>query len=104
MVGNATEEWLMTRLDYPGHADPARIGGLAGSATSIVAGLGLYGVAGPVAGVVGGLIAGGAVGGLLARYMARNIRARRSAAMIAQRHEHLHEQERQIEAMKQGAR
>ena len=39
MSGNATEEYLLTKLDYPGHLDSGRIAGLGGSLIAVSIGL-----------------------------------------------------------------
>ena len=36
MPGNAIEEALLTRLDYPGHLDSGRVGGLAGAVSGLL--------------------------------------------------------------------
>ncbi len=100
MTGNATEEWLMTRLDYPGHMDASRFAGLSGSATAIVAGLTANEYVAPGAAVVIGLGLGFAVGGAVYRRINQRTEARRARQMAERRAAQEAEAEAQIARMK----
>ncbi|MBV2361206.1 hypothetical protein KUH32_15690 [Thalassococcus sp. CAU 1522] len=101
MVGNATEEGLLTQLRYPGHADPARFAGLGGSAVAVVVTLLSWQAHGAVA-LAQGAIAGFAIGVVLYRILARCALEREAAAMQARRDEEEAEARKQIAAAKKG--
>ena len=65
MTGNATEEYLLTKLDYPGHLDTGRIAGLGGSLIAVLTGLisssWVSGGAAFAIGVLAGLYVGGVI-------------------------------------------
>lgn len=102
MTGNATEEYLLTKLDYPGHLDASRMAGLGGSIVGVASGLtinlGLGGVAGTIAGVSLGLGAGV----LIYRWLNRRAELRDAARLAEERARHEMETERQIAEMKAG--
>ena len=99
MTGNATEEWLMTRLDYPGHIDAGRIAGLGGSISGIVSGLVVKSYLGAPVAVVIGIVLGLSVGGLLFSLINRRAADREAAKRNDARARHEMETERQIKMM-----
>lgn len=102
MTGNATEEYLLTKLDYPGHMDASRMAGLSGSATAIVSGLTaaefLPGAAAFVIGAGAGLLAGS----LIYRRLNARAEAKEAARRAARRAEAEAETERAIARMRAG--
>ncbi|MEQ8292531.1 MAG: hypothetical protein RIA08_10020 [Roseovarius sp.] len=103
MTGNATEEWLLTRLDYPGHMDAGRLAGLGGSAVAIIVGLSAYaGVSAPVA-LALGLVAGFGAGAVVHRVVSRRQMAREVAALDAKRAAETEMTHAQIARMKENA-
>ena len=95
MTGNATEEYLMTKLDYPGHIDAGRMAGLAGSIVGIVSGLVVKAYLGAAAGVVAGLLLGLSAGALAYR----RINWRAQERDVAQREETRAQQEKETERL-----
>ena len=102
MTGNATEEYLMTKLDYPGHIDAGRMAGLAGSIVGIVSGLVAKAYLGAAAGVVIGLVLGLSVGAFAYRQISRRMLQRDVALREETRARQEEETERQITAMNAG--
>lgn len=102
MTGNATEEWLLTRLDYPGHLDAGRLAGLSGAVAGITVGL----VAGAwlpaVAAAALGLGAAFLVGTPVYRVLKRRAAARKAAAATEARARHEEMTKAQIALMKTG--
>lgn len=102
MTGNAIEEALLTRLDYPGHADAGRMAGLAGGASGLLVGFGVGLSGGWIPGVLFGALAWGVVG--MGTFTARKRQeiARRAAQAEEQRRGAQQEQKRQIDAVRAG--
>lgn len=102
MTGNATEEWLLTRLDYPGHLDAGRLAGLSGSATGVAAGLVANGWLPAAVAAVLGLGAAFLVGTLVYRTLKRREMARKAAALTEARARHEEMTKARIALMKAG--
>lgn len=96
MSGNATEDALLTRIDYPGHLDAGRIGGLSGA----VAGLLSWLLLGGWLGLGVGLLAGFGLGALVYRRLERRRAEARAAEAAARRAGHERDVEAGIAAMK----
>ena len=102
MTGNATEEYLLTKLDYPGHIDAGRMGGLAGSITGIVSGLVAKAYLGAAFWVVIGFVLGLGVGAWTYRRINRRQQERDVAQRTETRARQEKETQRQIAAMNAG--
>uniref|UniRef100_UPI003B52E5FC hypothetical protein n=1 Tax=Roseovarius indicus TaxID=540747 RepID=UPI003B52E5FC len=100
MTGNATEEWLLTRLDYPGHLDPERIAGLSGSGVAIVVGLVVYSWFPAGVALAVGLGAGFLAGAVVYRRVTRRRMDREVAALTARRAAETEMTDAQIARMK----
>ncbi|MGR3315434.1 hypothetical protein [Roseovarius indicus] len=100
MTGNATEEWLLTRLDYPGHLDPERIAGLSGSGVAIVVGLVVYSWFPAGVALAVGLGAGFLAGAVVYRAVSRRKMDREVAALIERRAAETEMTDAQIARMK----
>jgi len=85
MTGNETEEYLLTRLDYPGHADPARFAGLSGATAALIGGLVVNAFAGGAAALVIGVLTGLGIGALVYRHLDRRALARMAARLEERR-------------------
>ena len=100
MTGNATEEYLLTKLDYPGHMDASRFAGLGGSCVAIVLGLTVAEFATGAVGFVVGTGVGLAVGALIYRRMNMREEAREAARRIKRRSEQEAATERALAQMR----
>ncbi|WP_422028876.1 hypothetical protein [Roseovarius sp.] len=103
MTGNATEEWLLTRLDYPGHMDAGRLAGLGGSAVAIIVGLSAYAVVSAGVALAVGIGAGFVVGAVIHRVVSRRQMEREVAALNARRAAETEMTHAQIARMKENA-
>ena len=100
MTGNATEEWLLTRLDYPGHMDAGRLAGLSGSAVAIIAGLSAHAVVSAGVALAVGVGAGFLAGAVVYRVVSRRRMEREVAALNAKRAAETEMTDAQIARMK----
>ncbi len=102
MSGNATEEYLLTRLDYPGHADPSRFAGLTGSIAALVSGLAVSEITNGPSGFVVGAAVGLFTGAAVYRRLSRRALDRQAQELVERRAIQVADTEQKLSDLRNG--